>query len=837
MLQPDLVHGILEVAIAGIEFVGVAVVIVAAAVATVTYLRATLGGGGGGGDFQAFRATLGRGILLGLEFLIAADIIRTVTLTPATFTYPTGDAITELSLDSGDGASATFLVVNSPLADRTWVTDQSVYVGATYVDDDLSIETPLAGGKVVVYTSDGRSESSVAAATAPPLPAIGAWKWRDAAAEAAPGYDDTTWTSSPQPQPFGAYDFQNGYGWYRAKFTATSAGSVTAAIAGVRASVMAFANGTKATVSNNSFSFNTVAGENTVAILAKHEGLDKMYNVTGATGTGQYAGIWGGVTNGGAALASSWKFRGGLGGMDETAVVGLMKNWTAFLGGPWADSQATKSWPAFWRGDFATPLKDGLFVTVGLRTSGLSSGSAWVNGHNIGRFSGNTLLYVPECWLAADNVVVVYDASGNSPTGVKLEYIETRARSGGATVPGGTGGAGGGAGSGGALGSGGTTNAGSGGRTGSSGSTGGSGGTRATGGVGQGGAAAAGSSGTGGRLSGGAGGAAAQGGGGSTGSGGASASEGTGGRTAAAASGGAGGAGGSGGASGGDGASSGCSCALAGRSSRFSVWLAGALALVSLRLRGRRRRQPPRSRSRSMSSSSSRSRVARAGKPPRGDESQSSNHRLPGSIATSVLLTLSLVCLGGCSQNASPDRKTPEPDGAAGTNRDGSGSGSGGGAMGGSGGGDRAAGGSGGLGGQIGGMGGTASQTGGTMATGVTSGGAPGNGGAGQTGGTVADGGKATGGSSGAGGLGERDRGGSEWERGLCGRGRGCVGRVGRNGGQRRQDGQRYLRLDVHQPHYLGRPARQRDHPRRRCLLLQRIELSPFARRAHSSLL
>ena len=29
-----------------------------------------------------FRATLGRGILLGLEFLIAADIIRTVTLTP-----------------------------------------------------------------------------------------------------------------------------------------------------------------------------------------------------------------------------------------------------------------------------------------------------------------------------------------------------------------------------------------------------------------------------------------------------------------------------------------------------------------------------------------------------------------------------------------------------------------------------------------------------------------------------------------------------------------------------------------------------------------------------------
>jgi beta-galactosidase len=505
----------------------------------------------------------------------------------ATFTYPTGDTITELPLDSGDGASATFLVVNTPLANRTWFTDKAVYVGASYVDDDLSIQTPMAGGKIAVYSADGRADVSVPAVTAPSIPAIATWQWRDAAAEAAANYDDSTWVSSPQPQPFGANNFQNGYGWYRAKFTAASAGNVTASIGGgVRASAMAFANGKQVSLSNNSFSFASVAGDNTVAILAKHEGLDKMYNVTGATGTGQYAGIWGNVTNGSAALASAWNFRGGLGGMDETAVVGLVKNWTTFLGGTWADTQATKSWPAFWRGSFKSPLQDGLFATVGLRTSGLSSGSAWVNGHNLGRFSGNTLLYVPEAWLTADNTVVVYDASGNAPTGVKLEYIETRVRNGG-TGGGGTDGGAGGAGAGGAEADGSSA----GGRTGAGGSN--AGGAQASGGSsGAGGRTGAGGSNAGGAQalggSSGAGGLAVGGssGGGGTrvsGSGGSAANSGGAGGQSAASAGGAGtrgsvaGTGGSGPSRGG---ASGCSCSLGGHSSRLGAWLVAAVALL-----------------------------------------------------------------------------------------------------------------------------------------------------------------------------------------------------------------------------------------------------------------
>jgi uncharacterized membrane protein len=81
-MELGFVHDFLRLAITAIELAGVAVIVLAAIVATIVYLRNGFGSGAWGAYFQSFRAILGRGILLGLEFLIAADIIRTVTLTP-----------------------------------------------------------------------------------------------------------------------------------------------------------------------------------------------------------------------------------------------------------------------------------------------------------------------------------------------------------------------------------------------------------------------------------------------------------------------------------------------------------------------------------------------------------------------------------------------------------------------------------------------------------------------------------------------------------------------------------------------------------------------------------
>lgn len=68
-----------------LEVIGIAVVMIGAAVALVRFFRgsaAASAGGEGDGRVACFRSDLGRAILLGLEFLVAADIVNTVAIDP-----------------------------------------------------------------------------------------------------------------------------------------------------------------------------------------------------------------------------------------------------------------------------------------------------------------------------------------------------------------------------------------------------------------------------------------------------------------------------------------------------------------------------------------------------------------------------------------------------------------------------------------------------------------------------------------------------------------------------------------------------------------------------------
>lgn len=62
-----------------IDGIGVLVIIVGL---TVAILRFIVSGRGAPEAYRGFRQDIGRGILLGLEFLVAADIVRTVAVTP-----------------------------------------------------------------------------------------------------------------------------------------------------------------------------------------------------------------------------------------------------------------------------------------------------------------------------------------------------------------------------------------------------------------------------------------------------------------------------------------------------------------------------------------------------------------------------------------------------------------------------------------------------------------------------------------------------------------------------------------------------------------------------------
>ncbi len=65
-----------------LDGIGVAVIVLGVVLATARCV-VSLRGQPGSSVYSAYRRQLGRGILLGLEFLVAADIIRTVAITPS----------------------------------------------------------------------------------------------------------------------------------------------------------------------------------------------------------------------------------------------------------------------------------------------------------------------------------------------------------------------------------------------------------------------------------------------------------------------------------------------------------------------------------------------------------------------------------------------------------------------------------------------------------------------------------------------------------------------------------------------------------------------------------
>lgn len=77
-------HALAELLARLLELTGAAVIIGGIVLACAVYVRAGLAGGGWRSAYEGFRSDLGRGILLGLELLVGADIIATITA-PLTF--------------------------------------------------------------------------------------------------------------------------------------------------------------------------------------------------------------------------------------------------------------------------------------------------------------------------------------------------------------------------------------------------------------------------------------------------------------------------------------------------------------------------------------------------------------------------------------------------------------------------------------------------------------------------------------------------------------------------------------------------------------------------------
>jgi uncharacterized membrane protein len=79
-MNPNFFHQSISLVALAFEVAGVATILFGSLAATVDYARTFRAGDKA---YEQYRANLGRSILLGLEWLVAGDIIHTVTLQPS----------------------------------------------------------------------------------------------------------------------------------------------------------------------------------------------------------------------------------------------------------------------------------------------------------------------------------------------------------------------------------------------------------------------------------------------------------------------------------------------------------------------------------------------------------------------------------------------------------------------------------------------------------------------------------------------------------------------------------------------------------------------------------
>jgi uncharacterized membrane protein len=82
MKHPDTLNALWRLISMGLETAGVAVIVIGALATTALFFWRSLQEGTARSPFNRFRNDFGRAILLGLEFLVAADIVGTVAIGP-----------------------------------------------------------------------------------------------------------------------------------------------------------------------------------------------------------------------------------------------------------------------------------------------------------------------------------------------------------------------------------------------------------------------------------------------------------------------------------------------------------------------------------------------------------------------------------------------------------------------------------------------------------------------------------------------------------------------------------------------------------------------------------
>jgi len=206
------------------------------------------------------------------------------------------------------------------------------------------------------------------------------------------------------------------YAWYRASFNANGMGSATLDVQ-VESEATIFLNGQRVTYTwgKAHVPLNVNSGQNSLALFVGQHGREKAYSYVGQPlDTYGRKGILSAATvtlDGQPPIqVTGWKLKGGI---DDPASPAL--SWAA---APTNNLEV----PAFFRTTFTGKAVGaaGPCPIYRLSTKGLSSGSVWLNGHNLGRYPEKIHIdgvYLPECWIKdGQNSLVIFDTVGHVPT-------------------------------------------------------------------------------------------------------------------------------------------------------------------------------------------------------------------------------------------------------------------------------------------------------------------------------------------------------------------------------------------------------------------------------------
>jgi beta-galactosidase len=356
------------------------------------------------------------------------------------------DGVGEERIQYGD-AVVRVLVMDAATADKTWFVeangDKEIIVGAPYLGEytedaggrmRAELEYPLddvAPKEVQIYGGRANRTETVPQVKSEATRTIGLEPWMMHVNDEplAMEMDDSHWyeLKDGNPAEMGQDGDRSAYSWYRVSLdNSSTVTGVQFARIGDRATF--FVDGKLAGTfdfkkdKSASMPLKVQAGSHELAVFVAHAGRQKFSGYVGSLDKlDAQKGLRGPVTILGDSTAklSTWKMRGGVDPLNPTL--------------QWGNVGDTHGAPAYFRTEFMLQDHPERGTVYRLSSDGLSYGSVWLNGHNVGRYpeiiKGCPGIWLPSVWMKpGKNQLVILDELGRPPSRVQVQIEAAASR-------------------------------------------------------------------------------------------------------------------------------------------------------------------------------------------------------------------------------------------------------------------------------------------------------------------------------------------------------------------------------------------------------------------------